>query len=148
MKGQLKRSHLRFEGDNFLLDLQVVRAAVKAYKKVAAARGHVALSPSTAYLHLVTNADQPMPTQQAWQDTHSCTLLLEQRALALVQDRATHENDADASADQRVSRAVTEAFVAEQIETFIKTLYTDIGGSGKEAAVVRDLLHLVRPFKR
>ena len=62
-------------------------------------------------------------------------------ALALVQSRALHENDADASAGQRVSRAVTEAFVSEQLEGFINGLQDEL--PGKNAAVVRNLLHLV-----
>ncbi|KAF7796497.1 hypothetical protein EIP86_007675 [Pleurotus ostreatoroseus] len=133
----------RFEGDNYLLDQQVVRAALKTYKRITSSQKErnitALLSPSTAYLRLLAKPVPPF-SQDSWGNTHACVLLLEHRALALVRSRALHENDADASADQRVSRAVTEAFVAEQLEGFINGLRDEL--PGKNASVVRNLLHL------
>ena len=131
-----------------MLDLQVVRATVKAFRRVNSAaehgtQGNPSLTPTTAYLHhLLCGAQKGRTTSLSWRDTHACVELLEQRAIAVVRERAQHELDADASADQRVSRAVTEAFVAEQVEKFISGLQSDL--SGREAAIIGDVLHLVR----
>ncbi len=132
-----------YEGDNFVLDLQVVRAALKAYSRfVSAEKPSICnLSPSTQYLHLLL---EPVveTTAFSWQDPGSCVHLLERRAVSLLRDLVLHDSDRDASVEERVSRAVTEAFVAEQIMAYIGDIQN--GLPGKSAEVLRDLLHLVR----
>ena len=59
----------------------------------------------------------------------------------MVRNYVQNEADPHASAAQRVSRAVTEAFVATQVATFIQDLPLHL--SGKEAHIVKDLLTLV-----
>ena len=132
-----------------MLDLQVVRASLKAYKTASSALEHAEspspltlLSPTTAYLRLLIRHEKPSPNDVSWQDTRFCVLLIEQRAFELVRDRAQYEHDPDASADQRVSRAVTEAFVAAQVEDTMNNLDRHLAGA--ETAVIRDLLQLVR----
>ncbi|TBU22641.1 peroxisomal oxidase [Dichomitus squalens] len=58
-------------------------------------------------------------------------------------ERARHARDPDASMDQRVSRAVTDAFVAVQVSEIVRGLEGDVGE--KDAAVLRKLytLHLL-----
>ena len=65
------------------------------------------------------------------------------RAACMVRERATHAADPDASMEQRVSRAVTDAFVAAQVGDIIDGLDDSI--SGKEAAILRKLYTLVVP---
>lgn len=135
------------EGDNFVLDKQVVRAAVKNFRKVTSslhdgATQSLSFSGSTAYLRLLITDEKLSLTPQMWQDTHACVLLLEHRAVASVKLYSQNENDSDPNADQRLSRAVTEAFIAEQLENFIHTLNKHL--SGREATALRDLLQLVR----
>lgn len=59
----------------------------------------------------------------------------------MVREYAQHQSDPDATAPQRVARAVTEAFVAAQVEGFIHELPTQL--PGKDAHVLKDLLTLV-----
>jgi acyl-CoA oxidase len=49
-------------------------------------------------------------------------LLLEWRAALIVQDLARNQNKPDTSANQRVSKAVSEAFVAAQVVQMIQEL--------------------------
>ncbi len=131
-----------------MLDQQVVRAALKAFDAVVTkkTRGVHELTPSTAYLrHLVSSKSSPSTPSLKWHDPQSVVSLLEKRAAATVQERAKHLHDPDASVDQRVSRAVTDAFVAAQVGDFVKSLEETVGG--KEAVVLRKLYNLVRsPF--
>ncbi|KAH9886690.1 acyl-CoA oxidase [Cubamyces lactineus] len=136
-----------FEGDNFVLDQQVVRAALKAYDAlvVRKTRSNSDLTPSTAYLRLLTETS-PLP--QDWADPQTSILLLERRAAAMVQDRARHAEDPDASSDQRVARAVTDAFVGAQVGEIIRDLEKTVGG--REASVLRNvyLLYLLASVER
>ncbi|KAI0702796.1 acyl-CoA oxidase [Cerioporus squamosus] len=128
-----------YEGDNFVLDQQVVRAALKAFDSlvVQKTRRVDELTPSTSYLrHLASSA----PSVTKWDDPQSVVSLLEKRAAAMVQERAKHLQDPDASVDQRVSRAVTDAFVAAQVGEVIKSLQETVGGT--EAAVLGKLYNL------
>ncbi|TFK85181.1 acyl-CoA oxidase [Polyporus arcularius HHB13444] len=129
-----------YEGDNFVLDQQVVRAALKAFDALVAkkTRNVDELTPSTVYLrHLASSSS---PSSPSWDDPQNVVSLLEKRAAAMVQERAKHLQDPDASADQRVSRAVTDAFVAAQVCEFIKSLRETVGG--KEAVVLSKLYNL------
>ncbi|KAI0633097.1 acyl-CoA oxidase [Trametes polyzona] len=131
-----------FEGDNFVLDQQVVRAALKAYDAVVARGGPGSahgLTPSTSYLRLLVK-DEPVrdtSSVDAWQDPRTAILLLEKRAAAMVQERARHRDDPDAGSDTRVGRAVTDAFVAAQVGAIVDALEGTVGG--QEAKVLRSL---------
>jgi len=73
-------------------------------------------------------------------------LLLELRAALIVQDHAKNlaTGDIDASVNQRVSKAVTEAFIAVQVGGLIKGL-EGMGIKGNDADVVKKvyLLYLL-----
>jgi acyl-CoA oxidase len=132
-----------YEGDNFVLDLQVVRAAAKAYKRYtsAAKPDPSILSPMTNYLRLLSQLPLADNTFGGWADPHTSVYLLEQRAIHMVREYAQHQDDPDASAPQRVARAVTEAFVVAQVEGIIHELPSQL--PGKDAHVFKDLLTLV-----
>lgn len=66
-------------------------------------------------------------------------LYLEWRAVKIVQELAYNANDTDASMNQRVSKAVTEAFIARQVGEMIKNLNSKSVLQGKSAAVVANL---------
>lgn len=116
----------RYEGDNFVLDQQVVRAAIKFYRSAISAKdtGKTnSLLPSSGYLRLL---NIPLPqesiTDVAWSEPRTSILLLEWRAAVMVQARAQETDQLDASVDQRVSKAVTEAFVATQVQELLNNL--------------------------
>ncbi|KAG6877480.1 hypothetical protein C0993_006948 [Termitomyces sp. T159_Od127] len=139
-----------YEGDNFVLDQQVVRAALKSYTRLTTAAKPSAdsLSPSTAYLRLLLSK-QPAPasvSSAAWNDPATSIALLEWRAALLVREHAQTKGESDASANQRVSKAVTEAFVAAQVGSIINGLATDGSAAvtlkGETLAVSQRLLVL------
>uniref|UniRef100_A0A8H7XY14 Acyl-coenzyme A oxidase n=1 Tax=Psilocybe cubensis TaxID=181762 RepID=A0A8H7XY14_PSICU len=117
-----------YEGDNFVLDQQVVRSALKSYRALLASKPPQAssLSPSSQYLrHLIAHPALPSsPTEQDWRDPSVSVVLLELRAALIVNEHAQHvkAGEVDASANQRVSKAVTEAFVAGQVGEMIQDL--------------------------
>ncbi|RPD77314.1 acyl-CoA oxidase [Lentinus tigrinus ALCF2SS1-7] len=131
-----------YEGDNFVLDQQVVRAALKAFDAlvVKKTRSVNELTPSTLYLRHLATSSSPPSSSLNWNEPENVIALLERRAAAIVQERAQDLRDPDASADQRVSRAVTEAFVAAQVGEIIKSLEETVGS--KEATVLRKLYNL------
>ncbi|OBZ74783.1 Peroxisomal acyl-coenzyme A oxidase 1 [Grifola frondosa] len=132
-----------YEGDNFVLDQQVVRAALKSYRHLLSlsSQSSSVLTPSTRYLRFVTAEESPsMADAPSWEDPHTAVLLLERRAAFMVKERATNDGDPDASVDQRVSKAVTEAFVAAQIDDILKPLLGRL--ADREASVVGKLLKL------
>lgn len=113
----------RFEGDNFVLDQQVVRAALKALeasRNKSAVTDHIP-SPFNAYLLRLQTRGIEHPT---WSNWRTSVALLELRAAKMVEDRfmAEKSGNVDASFNQRISRAVTEAYVAAQIGEMIETL--------------------------
>lgn len=57
----------------------------------------------------------------------------------MVNELAQHQKDADASANQRVSKAVTDAFVAAQVGQMIQELQF----ADKDKQTVGDLYRLV-----
>jgi acyl-CoA oxidase len=114
----------RFEGDNFVLDQQVVRAGLKSYKRFSSTPAGVDtdLSPSTYYLRLLRQ-EMPSAIAFAWIDQSEKTVeLLEWRAALLVRERYLYQNEPDASMDQRVAKAISEAFVANQVGETMKNL--------------------------
>ncbi|KIM41888.1 hypothetical protein M413DRAFT_445097 [Hebeloma cylindrosporum] len=115
-----------YEGDNFVLDQQVVRAALKSYRSLFASKppAVASLTPSSAYLrHLVNPPTIPASfSDKDWRDPATSILLLELRAAFLVHEHAQNALETDASANQRVSKAVTESFVAAQVGGMINSL--------------------------
>lgn len=127
------------------MDQQVVRAALKSYRTLFSAGGTRdinTLSPSSYYLrHLVSNssgggcpASKGQPSDYDWSNPATSIHLLELRAAFLVQAHAQILLEAtkskakdpngrvDASANQRISKAVTEAFVAARVGEMIDSL--------------------------
>lgn len=127
-----------YEGDNFVLDQQVVRAAVKSFKALSS---QPSLSPSTAYLRILAEKE-PMPAirSESWKDPKVLVLLLEWRAALVVREYAAHIPSSDANVQQRVSKAVAEAFVGARVGEFIQELGQIM--SVKDANIVSQLYHL------
>jgi len=116
-----------FEGDNFVLDGQVVRAATKLCKAVLSSTSAVANLPlPSAYLRLLSTTSEapPQVTASTWHDVHSVVLLLEWRAALMVKNftQTPASGDVDANVNQRLARAITEAFVAAQVGEMINNL--------------------------
>lgn len=126
-----------------MLDQQVVRAALKSYSNLMSAKSPSTdmLSPSSYYLRLLLPSSKPTVqlTNGLWKDYSVAISLLEQRAALMVQDLAGHSKSADANVNQRVSKAVTEAFVAAQVGLMIQAL--PLGDTDNR--VIRDLYRLV-----
>ena len=118
----------RYEGDNFVLDQQVVRSAVKSYRQLFSTKppSVALLSPSSSYLRFLVSAPTVSPSlsTQDLRDPATAILLLELRAALIVHEHAQNATDQDASANQRVSKAVTEAFIAAQVREMIDGLTT------------------------
>ena len=130
-----------YEGDNFVLDGQVVRAALKAFARFTSEKSGD-LGPNEAYLRRLGGAEGPTNAKAGeWGNPQTAIELLERRAACMVRERAKHASDPDASSDRRVARAVTDAFVAAQVGEIIRGLEQSVGG--KEAAILRKLYTLV-----
>jgi len=98
----------RYEGDNFVLDQQVVRAALKSYRHLFSTKAPStsSLSPSSYYLRLLLEPSNS-PSELAdssWEDPATSILLLEWRAAAIVHELTQNLSDPDASVIQRVSK--------------------------------------------
>lgn len=128
-----------------MLDQQVVRAALKAYDALVARKTKSTsdLTPSSAYLRLLVQDELTADTlsSTSWEDPRTAILLLEERAAAMVQERAKHRDAPDASSDHRVARAVVDAFVAVQVGENIRDSESVVGG--REAQVLKKLYLLV-----
>ncbi|KAF9450509.1 peroxisomal oxidase [Macrolepiota fuliginosa MF-IS2] len=130
-----------YEGDNFVLDQQVVRAALKSYVALLKSKDTTSLSPSTSYLRLLApSGNAPLtPSDGAWQDPTTAILLLEWRAAFLVRELAQVVQDPDASSSQRVAKAVTEAFVGARVGDIIKGLPETFEGKESDVKVIGKL---------
>ncbi|TFK73089.1 acyl-CoA oxidase [Pluteus cervinus] len=122
-----------YEGDNFVLDQQVVRSALKSHQKLQSdARSSsseaviASLSPSSAYLHVLLSNSRPTTLPSSWRDPEASVSLLEWRAALLVNEHAGNvaeitnsggdvESSIDAIVNQRIAKGVTEAFVARRV---------------------------------
>ncbi|EFI26847.1 acyl-CoA oxidase [Coprinopsis cinerea okayama7 len=125
-----------YEGDNFALDQQVVRAALKSLKGLSSSTN---LSPSSYYLRLLippVSVPNFKLTPDQWLDPANPVLLLEWRAALVVQEMARNLKEPDASVNQRVSKAVTEAFVARQVGDMINEAQTKLGNKRQKEALV------------
>ncbi|KAJ8495479.1 hypothetical protein ONZ45_g12848 [Pleurotus djamor] len=131
-----------YEGDNFVLDKQVIRAALKTFGSLPSLTDPSTLPPSSAYLRLLkTNSSSP-PSASNWAIPETCIIYLEWRAALIVQELARSSKDPDASMFQRVSKAVTEAYVAKCVGDMIKGLGRPETLRGRCAQVVGKLYHL------
>ncbi|KAF7343923.1 Acyl-coenzyme A oxidase [Mycena venus] len=136
-------SELRYEGENFVLDGQVLRAALKAFRGIFASESASSspvkaspLSPTSHYLRLLLDKDLVPPelNPASWTQAGTAILLLEWRAALIVHECAQTLKEPDATATQRVSRAVTEAFVAARVGEMIESLGTVL--KEREAKIV------------
>ncbi|KAF8994920.1 peroxisomal oxidase [Cyathus striatus] len=149
--GQLYADYLpsvTYEGDNFVLDQQVVRAALKSFRTLQSSRSCPvsSLSPSTYYLRLLNPHSSPPlpPTAEIWLTPATSILLLEWRAALLVREVAKNAEDPDASVNQRVAKGVTEAFVAVRVGEIIESVAkSELGKSEKERLGKVYLLYLL-----
>lgn len=132
-----------YEGDNFVLDGQVVRAAMKSYHAFMSTPSSP-LGVHSSYIRLLKGND-PKPvlkeptTTTIWQNSNSIVHLLEWRAALVLSEVVRHVDDLDANANQRLSKAVTDAFVAVKIGEMITGL--DVLPR-REGDVIRALYHL------
>ncbi|KAF8190757.1 peroxisomal oxidase [Mycena galopus ATCC 62051] len=128
-----------YEGENFVLDGQVLRAALKAFRGIFTATppsSVSSLSPTSQYLRLLLDRELVPPelSPRSWTHPATAILLLEWRAALLVHDSAQTLSEPDATITQRVSRAVTEAFVAARVGELIESLRTVL--RQREAGIV------------
>ena len=133
-----------YEGDNFVLDKQVVRAALKSFRALFSSHSPSAsaLSPSSSYLRLLLEPSEPPElSESSLQDPMMLILLLEWRAALLVREHSETAAEPDAGVDQRVSKAVTEAFIAAQVGKMITSL--SLPASARSAHCIRALYMLV-----
>ncbi|THU89410.1 peroxisomal oxidase [Dendrothele bispora CBS 962.96] len=138
-----------FEGENYVLDQQTVRAALKAFRDITSGNTPLSsLQPSNHYLRLLVSEQIPPIINPISLTTDPATLilLLEWRAAALVKDLAsmlkrnsaatgsdgsTPQSVEDATVYQRVSKAVTEAFIAGQLGKMLQDLDLESNPKGR-----------------
>jgi acyl-CoA oxidase len=135
-----------YEGDNFVLDGQIVRAALKSYNFLSSAPNHP-LGSHAKYLRLLKGdaPGRPVISESTWQNSGAIVHLLEWRAALAIQNFAQTVDEADADINQRLAKAITEAFVATRVAEMIAGLR---GLPEKEARVIGDLYHLVNSTLR
>lgn len=138
-----------FEGDNFVLDHQVVRAAIKAHARVSQTDSKArsgSLSPSSAYLRLLNASPPTFGNIEEWCDVRKLAMLLEMRAARVVAARAGGDVDVDdPGAAARVSNAVAAAFVGVHVADMAEALSASGLGTREQVAITR-LYVLVRPI--
>ena len=113
-----------YEGDNYVLDGQVVRASLKSYNLLASAPDRP-LGSHSNYLRLLKTPDRSnrlVISATIWQDHVTIVYLLEWRAALAVQSAAQNLEHPDAGIDRRLSKAVTEAFVTTQVGIIVPDL--------------------------
>lgn len=135
-----------------MLDQQVIRAALKAFQKVLSSRSSpssstapLQLSPSADYLRLLVDPSNTPPILDqsvCWHDPATSVTLLEWRAALLVHELAQTAKNPDANMYQRVSKAVTEAFVAARVGEMIAESGRELAAT--EAGILAKLFNLVR----
>ena len=133
-----------YEGDNYVLVQQVVRAALKTLQSITTssdpAKVAASLPPSTSFLRLLVNPSKPSSAD--WSIPHAIEIL-ELRAAHMVQGHASSVNAGtqDGSANWRVARAVTEAFVARRIGEAVEQAEKEL--SKRTSAYIAALMRLV-----
>ncbi|KAK7055387.1 acyl-coenzyme A oxidase [Favolaschia claudopus] len=128
-----------YEGENSILEQQVVRAALKTFRSLSTARP-ASLSSTSSYLRLIRDkASIPSKaTADTWAEPEAAISLLEWRAALLVHEMANTTTTPDPSITQRVSRAIAEAFVAARVGELIVGLNSAL--KPREVAAVRKYL--------
>ncbi|THH33351.1 hypothetical protein EUX98_g807 [Antrodiella citrinella] len=140
-----------YEGDNFVLDQQVSRAAVKAFQAFASVstpstNSTPPLTPSNFYLRTLSSSNHDgtsLPSRHTLIDSASPKTLvdvLEKRAACVVRQHVATLHDSDASIEQRVARAVMDAFVARQALEILEGAESALGP--EEVAALTNLLTL------
>lgn len=136
----------RYEGENYVLIQQVVRASLKTlHALVSSSDPHQfasTLPPSTSFLRLLVRPP-PIAASTPVYSISEAVLLIELRAAHMVQGHAKGIRDGaeDGGADWRVGRAVAEAFVAKRVEEAAVQALNEL--EKKTATVVAALLRLV-----
>jgi len=112
-----------YEGDNFVLDGQVVRSALKSYNLLASTPDRP-LGSHSNYLRLLSGSQwsRPVISTTMWRDHTAIIHLLEWRAALAVQSAAQNLAHPDAGINHRLSKAITEAFVATQVGDMVSDL--------------------------
>jgi acyl-CoA oxidase len=127
----------------------VVRAAGKLCNAVLSSTSAVSkLSITSAYLRLLSSNSSPPPvTASTWHDVSTVVLLLEWRAALMAKNftKTQTKGDIDANVNQRLAKAVTEAFVAVQVGEMISNL---IALPTEDARVIGRLYRLVSLYHR
>ena len=139
---------MTYEGDNYVLDGQVVRAAVKAYNSVVkngSTKGGFGV-PFTAQYLTRLETTRHFPLQDCdWMDPMVGLEVLEWRAALMVQSFADSmaKEVLDSGGEHRLSFAVTDAFIVRKVTDIMSELPEKMAiKDGRQ--VVSDLLHLVR----
>ncbi|KIY64727.1 peroxisomal oxidase [Cylindrobasidium torrendii FP15055 ss-10] len=122
-----------YEGENYVLDKQVVRAARKAVK-------HGIGQQQSTFAAFLTLKDPPAISEATWESPEALAGLLGWRAAALVRCDSL---DDDAGFERRISKAVTEAFVANQVLDIIEMGKHNGGGPVLTAVYTLFLLSTV-----
>jgi acyl-CoA oxidase len=134
---------ISYEGDNFVLDGQVVRAALKSYGLLTSTPDRP-LGLHSNYLRLNgSQLSRPVISTAMWQDHAAIIHLLEWRAALAVQSAAQNLDHPDAGINRRLSKAITEAFVATQVGDMVSNLNQL---SQNEASALGNLYLLVRSY--
>ena len=110
-----------------MLDQQVVHAALKSYRSLFSESEEStmeSLLPSLHYLCLLIPPTRSLPsfTEHNFRYPTTSILLLEWCAALIVEEHARTIDDSDASINQHIAKAITEAFIAAQMGEIIDTL--------------------------
>lgn len=141
-----------YEGDNFILNLQVARAALKTLKSLRSSPAKTTLSPSSAYLASITVPFEPLAsTPQSWLSHPLLIQIISLRAALQVQrlerllaagkqfSELSHECVA-------VSKGIVEAFLVSRMLVALDEVdgLLSKGVSPAEKGVIENVIHFVR----
>lgn len=141
---------MTYEGDNFILNLQVCRGALKTYSTLSAA---TTLSPSSAYFSALSTPFSPLSTSPAsWFDHDLLLQLVSLRAALHVKRLERLLKSGKAFGDLSweavgASRAIVEAFLVRRMLVAIDDEAEGLlrkGAREEERKVMVDLIHFVR----
>ncbi|KAJ7054627.1 peroxisomal oxidase [Mycena amicta] len=141
-----------YEGENYALDGQVLRAALKSFRGICSTSSPPTFSPTSAYLRLLLakNLLPPELSPASWRDPAVPILLLEWRAALLAHEAAQTvpigQPDSTPRLTQRVSRAVTEVFVAGQATPHVRATQHPNCGSPLLLCAVLEIIGLTDAF--
>lgn len=141
-----------YEGDNYILNLQVARAALKTLKSVRASP-QTPLSPSSAYLASLSAPFTPLVSApQNWLSHQFLLHIISLRAALQVQrlERLVGAGKQFSELSWEcvaVSKSIVEAFLVGRMLVAIDEPEGLLSGGidGAERQVIVDLVHFVRP---